>query len=137
MLALRVLADALEELQAENPAVWTGRGVTPQPRGRGLASTSPSPGPQASSGSPQGGREPCGSSVQYHKDQRLYLVLTCPRKSELVGLFRGEWKTLEAMLPGGRLSGSSARLRRVPDVETARQIWSSHFPDRALPDLVP
>ena len=135
VLALRELADALEELQEESPAVWTGQGVTPQPRVSGRASASPSPGQPAFRSSPPVSKEPCSSSVQYHKDLRLYLVLTCPRKPELVGLFRGEWKTLEAVLPGGRLSGSSARLRRVPDVETARQIWSSLFPDRALPEL--
>ena len=114
VLALRELADALEELQAESPAVWTGQCLTPPSCGGSRASASPSPGPRASTWSPAVGREPSGSSVQYHKDHRLYLVLACPRKPELVGLFRGEWKNLEAKLPGGRLSGSSARLVACP-----------------------
>ena len=37
MLALRELADALEELQAESPAVWTGQCLTPPSCGGSFA----------------------------------------------------------------------------------------------------
>lgn len=128
VLALRELADALEELQVESPWLWEGQASQSRPvaapqRARSLVTPA------------SAGREPCGSSVQYHSDLRLYLVLANPKQPANVGLFRGQWKTLEASLEGGRLSGSSARLRRVPDEATAREIWSSHFPNKALPIL--
>ena len=129
VLALRELADALEELQVESPWLWETSGFG-RPR--------PGDGPreaQTPVRSTRVGLEPCGSSVQYHLDERLYLVLSNPRQPTNVGLFRGQWRTLEASLVGGRLSGSSARLRRVPDEAKAREIWSLHFPNVPLPML--
>ncbi|OLQ14595.1 hypothetical protein AK812_SmicGene1219 [Symbiodinium microadriaticum] len=114
VLALRELADALEELQVESPWLWEGQASQSRPvaapqRAQSLVTPA------------SAGREPCGSSVQYHSDLRLYLVLANPKQPANVGLFRGQWKTLEASLEGGRLSGSSARLRRVPDEATAAE----------------
>ena len=131
VLALRELADALEELQVESPWLLCEASPVQQgPAGR-------APGTQQPVAPSSAGRVPCGSSVQYHSDERLYLVLSNPRQPSRVGLFRGLWRILEASLEGGRLSGSSARLRRVPDEATAREIWFSHFPDQPLPMLQP
>ena len=122
MKALRELADALEELEVDSPWVLTGAAQT-------ASAADPQASASASAPNLEQGKVPCGSSVQYHTNQRLYLVLANPESLEKIGLFTGQWKTLEASLRGGRLSGSGARLRKVDSKSQAQDMWRAHLPD--------
>ena len=140
VLALRELADALEELSEREPGTSGGASLSVfsalQTVVRPTSSTSPPRSMTLGSGrASTAGREPNGSSVQYHTDVRLYLVLSNPRRPDVIGLYSGQWKFLEEQLAGGRLSGSEARLRKVESQEQAERMWADHFPNRAMPML--
>ena len=141
--ALRELAAALEEVE----------GATKDTE---KASGSQSAGPQAedcnlgrrpaSSGEGRGASskvalasDPGGSSVAYREDWRHYVIVANPRNPSFVGWTSGRggltWRELESRLPGGRLSGSAVRLRRVDDKEHAELVWMAAHPGIKMPVL--
>ena len=81
----------------------------------------------------------CGSTVCYHGDLRHYIVLECPGRPGFIGYVAGPaattWKKIEKLLPGGRLSGSQARLRRVQSRRQAEELWHASFPNVPMPNL--
>ena len=112
--------------------------------GPGGTPSSPFPsGPTVASSSSEveaaGARDTTGSSVAYHQDSRIYVILSNPKKPWMVGVISGPspetWLLIERNLPGGRLSGSSARLRRVPSLQVAAELWERHHPGMQLPQL--
>ena len=86
-----------------------------------------------------GARDTTGSSVAYHQDSRIYVILSNPKKPWMVGVISGPSPEtcllIERNLPGGRLSGSSARLRRVPSLQVAAELRERHHPGMQLPQL--
>ena len=74
------------------------------------------------------------SSVAYHEDVRHYVVLSNPRDPSFVGWTAGPaattWRRLEAKLPGGQLSDSAVRLRRVESKRAAEELWKQYQPGR-------
>ncbi|CAE7434654.1 unnamed protein product, partial [Symbiodinium sp. KB8] len=66
-----------------------------------------------------------GSQVAYREDIRTYVIIANPRQPDRVGCVQGggstTWRRLEETLPGGRLSGSAVRLRRVENWQHALQ----------------
>ena len=78
------------------------------------------------------------SAVAYHEDVRHYVVLSNPRDPSFVGWTAGPaattWRRLEAKLPGGQLSDSAVRLRRVESKRAAEELWKQYQPGR-LPIL--
>ena len=75
------------------------------------------------------GLDTSGSSVTYHADTRHYVVLANPRDPSFEGWTSGPakttWPRLEARLPGGQLSGSAVRLRRVSSKAEAEEEGSA------------
>ena len=70
---------------------------------------------------------------------RHYLVLSNPGGGPVgyaSGLSPETWAAVERVLPGGRLAGSGARLRRVANREQAQLMWEEHFPGLPLPELL-
>ena len=81
----------------------------------------------------------CGSTVSYHEDWRHYMGVECPGVPSLLGYVAGPasstWRRLEARLPGGKLSASRARLRRVCSREEAAKVWAEAHPDVVMPTV--
>lgn len=79
----------------------------------------------------------CGSSVAFHSDTRYYIVLSNPYRPSTEGCWYGPaaftWRALEKQLRGERLAGSGARLRRVKDLQEARELWTLHRPNEEMP----
>jgi hypothetical protein len=126
VFALRELADALEELQVESPWLFVDE------RGRGT-DTAAGPAPSVAASSP--GPSSAASSVAYHQDERLYLVLAWPSDDTKTGLYIGKWKDLEARLPGRHLAGSAVKLRRVESRAQAEEIWLKERPGKLLREV--
>jgi len=80
---------------------------------------------------------PSASDISYHKDWRCYVIVEHP--GGLVGFAEGEgaatWRKIESSLPGRRLRGSGARLRRVSGWDEAVEIWQKAHPKLPLPRL--
>ena len=80
---------------------------------------------------------PSASDIAYRKDWRCYVIVEHP--GGLVGFAEGEgadtWRKIENSLPGRRLRGSGARLRRVANWEEAMVIWQKGHPKLPLPRL--
>ena len=93
VLALRELAVALEELQLESPWLFVGE------RGEEASGTLGGPSPPSTS-TASAATGPTASSVAYHSDRRLYLVLVWPGDESKAGLYVCKWRQLEALLPG-------------------------------------
>lgn len=80
---------------------------------------------------------PTGSVIAYHQDVRHYVVVEHPKGlvGYLVGPGATTWRALESTLPGRRLQGSGARLRRVDNRQEAKKIWEASHGSRQMPDL--
>ena len=80
-----------------------------------------------------------GSQVAYREDIRTYVIIANPRQPDRVGCVQGSgsttWRRLEETLPGGRLSGSAVRLRRVENWQHALQVWEAAHPGTEMPSL--
>ena len=80
-----------------------------------------------------------GSAVCYHGETRIYVVLANPLSPDKVGWIAGPakttWPRLEAALPGGRLSGSRVRLRRVQSLAEAESLWQRQHPGVPMPEF--
>lgn len=152
--ALRELAAALDEVNAaaaEDPVLRSGLSASSSsgtssgqqqlqlPRPRGERKGVPTAAAPKATGAATRAFSPGGSSVAYRTDHRCYIVVSNPRVPDFVGFFEGEgaaaWKAIERQLPGGRLSGSSVRLRRVPSRQVAEQVWDAAWPGRPMPML--
>ena len=101
--------------------------------GSGSTSCTATPTPERNSAATRVGGlglDTSGSSVTYHADTRHYVVLANPRDPSFEGWTSGPAKTtrprLEARLPGGQLSGSAVRLRRVSSKAEAEELWRQH-----------
>ena len=97
----------------------------------------------ASGGAASGGAAAGGSSERAAEaastadHDRFYVVFRCRGRPELRGIWNCPWKTLERVLPGGRLAGSGAYLRRYHSLSDAVSAWHREFPDeepRRLPE---
>ena len=78
------------------------------------------------------------TAVCYKADIRHYIVVVNPGGP--VGYHFGEagraWPQVEALLPGQRLAGSGAKLRRVQDREAALVIWERTHGKVPMPNLL-
>lgn len=78
------------------------------------------------------------TAVCYKTDIRHYIVVVNP--SGPVGYHFGHagkaWPQVEALLPGNRLAGSGAKLRRVQDREEALKIWERTHGKVPMPNLL-
>lgn len=137
--AMKELAAALEESQSDSGWELVGESSA----GPG-ASSSDQPGEcgksEEKSGAPtkkDSEVAPTGSVISYHQDIRHYVVVEHPKG--LVGYLFGPgastWRALKATLPGRRLQGSGARLRRVSNRQEAMKIWAAAHGLRQMPDL--
>ena len=146
--ALRELAAALEEVEGATKDTEKASGSQSAGRqaencdlGRRPASSGEGRGASSIRGSTQVALEsdPCGSSVAYREDWRHYVIVANPRNPSFVGWTSGRggqtWRELESRLPGGRLSGSAVRLRRVDDKEHAERVWMAAHPGIKMPIL--
>ena len=141
--ALRELAAALEEAEAAAREKEVDSGLRPKAEepvgrntGRGSSSSGVSSG--ASLRAPLTS-DPSGSTVAYREDWRHYIIVSNPRDPSFVGWTAGPgaltWRSLESRLPGGKLSGSAVRLRRVNDKEGAERVWRAAHPGIKMPNL--
>ena len=125
VFALRELAEALEVLQLESPGLFEreqGEATRAAPGG-------PVPSPASATSASSG---PTASSVAYHSDLRLYLVLVWPGDETKAGRYVCTGRQLEVLLPGQALAGAAAKLKRVTSRSQAEELWSREFPGRAL-----
>ena len=64
-------------------------------------------------------------------DRRCYVVYECPRAPHLVGIHHCVWRELERQLPGGRLTGSSARsCKKFAILEEATTYYLDYVSDK-------
>jgi hypothetical protein len=115
------LSNAFRGLHIQINVVHLGDSVPSEPAGGDLqTSAAPSAAP------PQDGADRADR-------RRVYLVFTCPRSPWICGLWVCHWGALQTALPGGRLSGSGAWLRRYPSVAEAVAAWQTVFGVGAVP----
>ncbi|CAE7383354.1 unnamed protein product, partial [Symbiodinium microadriaticum] len=119
-------AQAEELLREAGRRLQSSPVTGPSAQGRGVVTREPVvAGPTTSSSSPSrtcvtsaspgteavGARDTTASSVAYHRDWRIYVILANPKKPWMVGVISGPspetWRLIERNLPGGRLSDSS------------------------------
>ena len=115
-------ARAHEPTLASSSAAGSGASVT-GPKARAAATRAPAQSrPTPTSPTKEAQQEVSGSTVAYRQDWRIYVVIANPQQPERVGVAQGPgadtWRRLEKTLPGGRLSGSAVRLRRVESLRT-------------------
>lgn len=73
------------------------------------------------------------------RDWRCYVITHHPhgKVGFVEGLGPATWTKIEGILPGNRLAGSGARLRRVASRAEALELWKTkHGSDRDMPDLI-
>lgn len=78
------------------------------------------------------------STSPHPRDWRCYVITHHPhgKVGFVEGLGPTTWTKIEGILPGNRLAGSGARLRRVGNREEALELWrSKHGMEREMPDL--
>lgn len=136
--ALRELALALEEVDSES---WEL--VTSEPGTTSVSETLTESLPKArdkvepAHSTSSLGTGATASNIAYHEDYRHYIITKHPLNQ--VGYLSGPgattWKKLEKTLPGNRLAGSGARLRRVESREEAQRIWTMAFGQIPMPNL--
>jgi len=139
--AIKELAAALEESQSESgwelvrESSAEPRASTDLPCDSGKSEEKP--GGQTKEKSVVTPSGPTGSVIAYHQDVRHYVVVEHPKGlvGYLVGPGATTWRALEATLPGRRLQGSGARLRRVDNRQEAKKIWEASHGSRQMPDL--
>ena len=132
--ALRDLAAALDEVEKDGEWELVKEEEEVEKKS-GVNSKESGVKPTVSVGGEKAG--PSALDITYHKDWRCYVIVEHP--GGLVGFAEGEgaqtWRKIEGSLPGQRLKGSGARLRRVAGWEEALVIWQRAHPKLPLPRL--
>ena len=135
----KVAARAREPTSSSSSAAASGaRDTGPKARAAATRASAQSR-PTLASPTKEAQEEVSGSAVAYRQDWRIYVVLANPKQPERVGVAQGPgsetWRRLEKTLPGGRLSGSAVRLRRVESLQHAQRLWNEAHPGLVMPEL--
>ena len=63
--------------------------------------------------------------------RRFYVIFRAPGDPDLLGIWHGPWRAVEAQLPTGQLFGSGVSLRGFDGRAEAEACWEDHHPGRA------
>jgi hypothetical protein len=123
---------AVEEM-AQPP--WQASHATPLlPVPKSSVPTSSHQVPQNTAASSGGAQPPYAEPERFvARNPAFYIVLTCQAKKELEGLHFCLWQDLERQLPGGRLPGSGAKLRRCANAPEAQAAWTGKHGNVSMP----